>query len=165
MSSFSGSRPFIWSQYITRLVEPSGAFLSSCVRVQSNTGIKLYVTHFTPYLAQRRMFSQYTSSSSSTLLRPSLMSSCTGMLSTTSNTRPWASHWAFILAKLSSGHTSPGFTSYTAETMLCMPGICEMYSREMGSDSPYQRNDIFIEKTSRFVFDTLGCAKPQNAAF
>ena len=32
---------FDCSQYITRLVEPSVAFLSSCVRVQSNTGIKL----------------------------------------------------------------------------------------------------------------------------
>ena len=41
----------------------------------------------------------------------------------------------------------------------------EMCIRDRGSDSPYQRNDIFIEKTSRFVFDTLGCAKPQNAAF
>ena len=76
------------------------------------------------------------------------MSSCTGMLSTTSNTRPWASHWAFILARLSSGHTSPGFTSYTALTMLRMPGIWLMYSRLMGSDSPYQRNDIFMGDSS-----------------
>ena len=34
-----------------------------------------------------------------------------------------------------------------------------MYSREMGSDSPYQRNDIFIEKTSRFVLRYTGVRK------
>ena len=55
---FNGSRPFICSQYITRLVEPSSASLSSCVLVQSNTGIKLYVTHLIPYFAHLRIDSQ-----------------------------------------------------------------------------------------------------------
>ena len=72
------------------------------------------------------------------------MSSDTGMDSTTSNTRPCASQSAFIFARDSSGQTSPGFTSYTADTIERIPGICEMYSREIGSESPYHRNDIFI---------------------
>ena len=75
---------------------------------------------------------------------PSLMSSLTGMDSTTSKTRPCSSHWAFRRARDSSGHTSPGFTSYTAVTMERMPGIWLMYSREMGSESPYQRKESFM---------------------
>lgn len=72
------------------------------------------------------------------------MSSLTGIDSTTSKTRPFSSHSCCMRARLSSGHTSPGATSYTALTMLRMPGIWRMYCRGMESLSPYQRNDSFI---------------------
>ena len=54
------------------------------------------------------------------------------MDSTTSNTRPCASHCFFMRASESSPHTSPGFTSYTAETIERIPGICEIYCKGTG---------------------------------
>ena len=83
------------------------------------------------------------------------MSSWTGMDSTTSKMRPLSSQSCFSAARLSSGHTWPGFTSYTAVTMLRMPGIWRMYSSGMGSLLPYQRKESFM-LLSPFLFNITG---------
>lgn len=56
------------------------------------------------------------------------------------------------ILNISSLHTPPAGTSYTAETMPVMVGICRIFSSVTGSLSPYQRNVSFMA-TSLLLFN------------
>ena len=64
-----------------------------------------------PTAAQWRMFCSKLAISRSRVGLPSLMSSCTGTLSTTSNLSPAASMRSRNACSFSTGHTSPTGTS------------------------------------------------------
>src|SRR4051794_1764514 len=88
-----------------------------------------------------RTLAQYASASRSRDGRPSLMSSCTGMLSTTSSASPAASMRSASATSFSFGHASPTGTSYSALTTPVTPGIWRMWVSGIGSVGPNQRKD------------------------
>ena len=75
---------------------------------------------------------------------PSLMSSCTGMLSTTARRMSAAGSICSAEARElgSGGHASPTGTSYSALTMPRTPGICRTCASGIGSLGPNHRNVI-----------------------
>src|SRR3989442_610054 len=71
--------------------------------------------------------------------RPSLMSSCTGMLSTTAKRSPASSICAISVPRRARLQASPTATSYSALTTPVTPGICRMWASGIGSAAPNQR--------------------------
>src|SRR5258708_377250 len=88
--------------------------------------------------------SAYWSTRRSRVGRPSLMSSCTGMLSTTESARPASSTAATSCSRRALGHASPTGTSYSALTTPVTPGICLMCFSGMGSSAPNHPNVMIM---------------------
>src|SRR5688572_482334 len=91
------------------------------------------------------MLSQYWSISLSRTGRPSLMSSCTGRLSTTEKLKPPFSIVSRSWLSRSRGQTSPDGMSWRALTMPSTPGTWRRCFRTTGSSAPNQRKLRYME--------------------